>query len=127
MQALRPGLIRMEASRQREKARVEAVTGGRQADTRNCFGQLQYKEPKTGAWMTVETYQTRYMRDVARTRAAIDEENAVEGKSRLHGRRPVVSVLPGPMRVAGTRYASYTDAPRTMPPRVFPALLPQAH
>ena len=41
MQALRPGLIQMEASRNREKARVEAVTGGRQAETRNCFGQLQ--------------------------------------------------------------------------------------
>ena len=32
MQALRPGLIQMEASRNREKARVEAVTGGRQAE-----------------------------------------------------------------------------------------------
>ena len=78
IQALRPGLLRMEASRQREKARVEAVTGGRHTDTRNCFGHLQYKEPRTGAWMTIETYQSRYMRDVIRTRIAVDED-AKEG------------------------------------------------
>ena len=59
------------------QARVEGVTGGRQADTRNCFGQLQYKEPRTGAWMTVETYQQRYMRDVLRTREVVDANLSV--------------------------------------------------
>ena len=67
----------------------------------------RYREPKTGQWMTVELYQQRYMRDVARTRAMCDADQVFEGehpaflaplpqvKHHRHGQRE-------PQRVTGT-------------------------